>query len=318
MNMKKILVTGDGYEPHHFATLRAAGYDVLHLPGDPPLSEVRDALADASVHLLGGAERFGADEFGLAKKLELISFVGTGIGAFVDEDLARAHGVKTLHTPPVMAPAVAELTVGLLLCVYRVICVQNRAVKQSETPVCVTRELAGARVGMIGLGNIGRRVAAMLSDAFGAQVAYHATTRKPDAELAHNLSYKAFEDLLRWSEVVILALPTNAQTENLIDSARLALLPPNAVLINTAGPRLVDPCALKQALKSGALATAAFDGYYAEPLPDPADDPWGLLALPDDKFIITPHTAAKTPQTWQRMVDHAVRNVVNHASEVQV
>ncbi|WP_219265905.1 D-isomer specific 2-hydroxyacid dehydrogenase family protein [Pseudomonas sp. Xaverov 259] len=315
--MKKLLVTGDGYAPHHFASLRTAGYDIRHLPGDAPHSQVLDELADTSVHLLGGSERFGAHEFGLAKKLELISFVGTGIGAFVDEALAHTHGVKTLHTPPVMAPAVAELTVGLLLCVYRAICVQNREVKQSQASPLVSRELAGARVGVIGLGNIGRRVAAMLSDTFGAQVAYHSTTRKPEAEQAHNLSYMALDDLLRRSEVVVLALPTNAQTENIINAARLALLPASAVLINTAGPRLVDPHALKLALDTGALAAAAFDGYYAEPLPHPADDPWGLLALPDDKFIITPHTAAKTPQTWERMVEHAVSNVLNHAREAQ-
>ena len=67
---------------------------------------------------------------------------------------------------------------------------------------------------------------------------------------------------------------------------------------------------MKRALESGRVAAAAFDGYWEEPLPEPGSDPFGLLALPDSRFVVTPHTAAKSVGTWPRMIDVAVDNVV--------
>jgi phosphoglycerate dehydrogenase-like enzyme len=86
---------------------------------------------------------------------------------------------------------------------------------------------------------------------------------------------------------------------------------PGKLLINTAGAWIVEPVALRAALECGNVRAAAFDGYWIEPLPEIADDPYGLLGLPDHQFVVTPHTAARTPQTWIRMCDQAIQQVID-------
>jgi lactate dehydrogenase-like 2-hydroxyacid dehydrogenase len=262
-------------------------------------------------YILGGDERLDADLIGIAERLTIISFVGTGYRDFIDEDAARAKGISIFNTPAVATLAVAEHTIGLALGLARGLFAQNAAVKHSGIGQPTTREIGEMLVGIIGMGAVGTRVARILRSAFGCTLYYTSRTRKPELEVELEMMFVDLDALFSKCDLIILLASTTTKDE-LVTEARLSLARPGLLLINTANPRLVSPEALKLAIASGQVAAAAFDGYWIEPLPAPDVDPHGLLRLPDRQFVITPHTAAKTRGTWERMVTLAVDNVTRY------
>ncbi len=313
--MLHVCLTGQGYLDKHFSLLSQKGFQVT--PISEPLSseELLSLLPSVDAYVLGGDERFNEPELSVAKKLKVISFVGTGYTSFIDEASAAKHQIAIRSTPSVMAPAVAEHTIGLAIGLQRKLFIQNWQIKQSITAACKTEELSSLCVGIIGMGAIGSRVAKILRHSFGSQVIYVSRHPKKSLEDALQITEVSLDTLFSTADMIILALPTTPETENLIDDARLAQAKPGLIIINTAGARLINPKALKKYIENNTVASAAFDGYYIEPLPSVTDDPYALLSLPDDKFIVTPHTAAKTSQSWCRMVDMAIDNVVGFFSD---
>jgi lactate dehydrogenase-like 2-hydroxyacid dehydrogenase len=240
----------------------------------------------------------------------MISFVGTGIGNFVDESVAVARGVSLFATPGENAAAVAEYTVGLILAATRGILGYNDQVKRGGEPPAQVRELGEATtVGLFGLGNIGERVARILRVAFGANVLYTTRRPRPTAEDALGVERVSVEELFERSQVVSLLAPLTPETEGLVDHRLLSRGAPGLVLVNTGPARVVVAEDLRRAIEGGQVGSAVFDGYWIEPPPSPQEDPFGLLILPDARFSITPHIAAKTPEAWRRMVDGAVANL---------
>jgi phosphogluconate 2-dehydrogenase len=270
---------------------------------------LRATLPNVDAYVLGGDERLDASALSFAHHLALISFVGTGYGSFIDEDAARSRSIAIRSTPGVMTIAVAEHTMGLLLGLVRGLFRQNEAVKRSgswET----TRELRTLTVGIVGLGSIGTRVAQLLRRGFASRVIYTSRTRKPDLEADLGLTFVDAHTLFSAADAVILLAPTTPETVGAFGADYLLRMKAGSFLVNTASAGLVDPTALSEALRSGRVSAAAFDGYWIEPLPAPASDPFGLLTLPDGQFVVTPHTAAKTIGTWDAMIDAAVQNLV--------
>lgn len=306
----RILITGRGFQQPHLDMLLAAGLQIEYVPVIAQ-GHLLELLPEVDGYILGGDERLGADEIRLASRLRLISFVGTDAGNFVDESAAEAHGIVVLRTPAVMASAVAEHTVGLVIGLCRGLFAQNDGVKRTCRWSLPTNELADIDVGIVGMGAVGSRVAKVLSGGFGCRLRYYSRSRKNELERDLSLRFTELRELFASSAVVILLLPTSPETINLVDSSLLSIVPTGMFLVNTAGATLVDPRALLAALLSGQVQSAAFDGYWIEPLPMPKDDPYGLLSLPDDKFVVTPHAAAQTVGTWTRMLDMAVTNVVS-------
>jgi phosphoglycerate dehydrogenase-like enzyme len=311
--MRRILLTGDGYTKEHFGRLATLGFEVIH-EVEVSARRFQGLLPTIEAHILGGNECLDASTLASAVRLRIVSFVGTGYGAFIDEAAARAQGITILNTPEVMAQAVAEHTIGLLIGLVRGLFAQNEAVKRLGNSKPSALELAGMDVGLIGMGAIGTRVARILTTAFGSKVSYTNRSRKPTLESEMGLDFVDINHLFAKSEAILLLVPTTPETTNLVDGSKLSKARHGLLLVNTAGAKLVEPRALKSALDSRQVAAAAFDGYWMEPLPDPASDPYGLLALPDSRFVVTPHTAAKTSGTWSRMIAMAVDNVI-HAFE---
>ena len=241
--------------------------------------------------------------------MQIVSFVGTDVGAFVDEAAAKAKGVLVVNTPGVMASAVAEHTVGLVVGLARGLFAQNEMVKRSGPLKGPTRELAGMAIGIVGMGAIGTRVARILTTAFGCIVCYTSRTRKPTIETELGMRFLDTDELFATSEAVVLLAATTPETTGIVNGSRLSRARAGLLLVNTASATLVDPAALKRALETGRVASAAFDGYWIEPLPAPSSDPFGLLSLPDHLFVVTPHNAARTVGTWNRMIALAVDNI---------
>ena len=158
-------------------------------------------------------------------------------------------------------------------------------------------EIAGRTVGLVGYGEVGRRVAPVLR-ALGARVLYTSSRPKPEAVA----EWRELPELLAESDVVTLHLPLTPENEKFLDAAAFAAMKPGAVLINTARGGLVDQAALYTALTEGTLLAAGLDVFADEPIGD--GEP--LLAL--DNVALMPHVAWLTPETFDRSIDIAVQN----------
>jgi D-3-phosphoglycerate dehydrogenase len=222
--------------------------------------------------------------------LKVITLHGAGVDQ-VDVASARAAGVMVTNIPGANAPAVAEMTIGLMLAVLRQIPLADRRLRTAswEQARQSGRELRGQRVGLVGFGNIARRVAHLLR-AFGAEVAYYDLLgRNSDPQFADCI-FLPLPELLASSDIVSLHLPLTEETHHLISAQRLASFKPGSILINTARGPIVDQAALYEALTSGRLAAAALDVFDPEPLS--SDSP--LLSL--DNVVVTPHLAGSTDE----------------------
>jgi D-3-phosphoglycerate dehydrogenase len=261
-----------------------------------------DRLREADVALnIRGRTLFTAEALGACPKLKLISIWGTGTDN-VDLPAAAARGVTVTNTPGANAVAVAEHTVALMLAVAKQLVPADQAMRQGGWPRNLVPQLRGKRLGLVGTGLIGREVAAM---ARGLGMEVVAWTFHPSARLADSLGlrYVEIDELLRTSDIVSLHLRATPETRHFLNRARLAMLKPGAILVNTARGALIDEAALVECLKEKKIACAGLDVFEAEPLP--AGHP--LLGLPN--VLLTPHAAGMTPEVIQNGLAMAVDNV---------
>lgn len=236
--------------------------------------------------------------------LKLIACNGVGYDA-IDLGWARAHGVAVSNTPDVLSTDVADLALALLLGVFRQLPAADRFVREGawlKGPMPLARRLAGSKVGIVGLGRIGRLIAHRCA-AFDTTVGYNGRTRQEDAPYAYFASLLA---LAEWADALIVVTPGGAQTRHLVSAQVLDALGPTGVLINVARGSVVDQDALVERLRSGRLAGAGLDVFASEP-----DVPEALCALPH--VVLTPHIASATVQTRRAMAGLVVANLVAFA-----
>jgi phosphoglycerate dehydrogenase-like enzyme len=245
--------------------------------------------------------RFSESALNACPSVRMISIWGTGTDN-VDLDACRRRGITVGHTPGVNAHSVAEHTLALMLALTRRIPSLDREVRSGQWPRGLLVQLEGKTLGIVGLGAIGRRVASLAAP-FGLNLL--AATWGVDAGRAATVGARhvPIETLLQQSDIVSLHLRLSAETEAVINRARLALMKPGAFLLNTARGRLVDREALVDALRNGHLAGAALDVFHEEPIS--ANDP--LLALPN--VILTPHNAGMTQEVIDVGLLQTVENV---------
>jgi phosphoglycerate dehydrogenase-like enzyme len=217
-----------------------------------------------------------------------------------------------MNTPGLMTGAVAEHTLGLLLGLQRGLFGHNEAVKRGGARPGPTLALGDSTIGIVGMGAIGQEVARRLRAGFGSDLLYWSRTRRPAAEEALGMANAELAELFGRADAVLLLLASAPETRGIVAARLFDAVRRPIFLVNTAAADLVDPAALRQALDDGRVAAAAFDGYWDEPLPSPAEDRFGLLSCPDSRFVVTPHVAAKTTTAWPRMVDSAVANLLRH------
>lgn len=235
------------------------------------------------------------------QSLRLIACNGVGYDA-IDLEWARQRGIAVSNTPDVLSADVADLALSLLLAVYRQIPQADRFVRQgawARGPFPLGRRLSGSRVGILGLGQIGKRIASRCL-AFDTEVAY--TGRQPQADVAYPY-FSSPLALAQWADVLIAATPGGVATRHLVNGPVLDALGSQGVFINIARGSVVDEAALIERLATGRLAAAGLDVFNQEPfVPDT------LRALPNT--VLSPHIASATVQTRQAMAELLVRNVV--------
>jgi phosphoglycerate dehydrogenase-like enzyme len=255
------------------------------------------AWADAVWHVLRPLS--GAD-LRRGTRLRLVHKLGTGVNT-IDVDAATASGIAVANMPGANAPSAAEGTVLLMLAAMRRLVELDSATRAGEgwptdpTLGETVRDIGDCTVGLVGYGNIARRVERIVT-AMGAEV-LHTSTADDGTP-----SWRPLAELLAASDIVSLHLPLTSASEELIDRSALTLMKPGAVLVNTSRGGVVDETALVDALRSGRLAAAGLDVFAVEPVV--ATNP--LLAL--DNVVVTPHVVWYTRDTMRRYLDHAVDN----------
>lgn len=258
--------------------------------------------------VIAGLDEFNADVFAAAPRLRVVARYGVGLDR-IDLAAAAAHGVTITRTPGANAIAVAEMTIGLLFAVARCISRLDTAVKLGQWPREHGLELTGRRFGIVGFGAIGQEVAqrahalGMTTSAFDPNVA--------DSTLeAAGVTPRGLDDLCANSDVLSVHVPLIKETANLIDGRRIALLPSEAILLNTARGGLVDEMALLSALNRGDLFGAAIDAFVDEP---PRDS--SLVRHP--RVVSTPHAAGHTREATDRMANEAIASLLDVLGDPQ-
>ncbi|MBJ7463029.1 MAG: 2-hydroxyacid dehydrogenase [Mycolicibacterium sp.] len=253
--------------------------------------------ADVIWHVL---RPLSAADLELAAKCRLVHKLGAGVNT-IDVDAATRCGIAVANMPGANAPSVTEGTLLLMLAALRRLPVLDRATREgrgwpSDPGLGETvRDIGGCTVGLVGYGNIAKQVEAVLTT-LGARV-LHTSTRDdghPD--------WRPLPALLTESDIVSLHLPLTSATRHLIDEDALALMKPDAVLVNTARGPIVDEEALAAALREGRLAAAGLDVFAAEPV-EPGNPLLGL-----DNVVLTPHVTWYTVDTMRRYLEVAVDN----------
>jgi glyoxylate reductase len=246
---------------------------------------------------------------------ELLDAAGPGLRGvcnvavgFDNIDLAAcaARGIVVTNTPGVLDDATADLAFGLILDAVRRLGEGERLIRAGKPwqwgmGFMLGHDLRGARLGIVGLGGIGSRVAHR-GRAFGMEIVYSSRSESPyAAELA--ATRLELDELLATSDVVSLHAPLTPQTRHLIGARELALMKPTATLVNTARGAVVDEAALAAALAEGVITAAGLDVFEEEPHVLPA-----LLEL--ENVVLVPHLGSATVETRAAMAELAARNAI--------
>ncbi len=276
--------------------LRSA-HEVTVWPGpEPPTpDQLAFAAQDAEGLLAMLTDRIDSDLLEACPHLRAIANYAVGLDN-IDLDATRARGIAVGNTPDVLTDATADLAFALMLAAARGLPAAEARVRCGgwrtwEPAAYLGRDVHGATLGIVGMGRIGRAVAARAAG-FAMEVIHTGHGGVPVLQL------------LARADFVSLHCPLTPETHHLIDEAALAQMKPTAILVNTARGPIVDPVALRAALVAGEIAGAALDVTDPEPLP--AQD--ALLTAP--RLIVVPHIGSATVATREKMADLAVANLL--------
>ena len=267
-----------------------------------PPDELRARVADKDALVCLLTDAIDRRVIDAAQRLKVISNVAVGYNN-IDVAHARSRGIVVTNTPDVLTESVADFTWAVILAITRRLSEGERLVRRGEwkgwaLDLLLGTELRGKQLGLVGVGRIGRAVAAR-APAFGMRVAY---TSRRQIDFA-GAEHMPLDRLLTTSDIVSLHVPLTPETRHLIDQKALTRMKRSAYLINTARGPVVDEAALAWALQHHLLAGAALDVYENEPAVHP-----DLLSL--ENVLLVPHLASGTTETRTAMADLAAGNVL--------
>ena len=312
MDKKRILISvraDFGGDNPVLTVLREAGFEPIDEYGGPDWADddTREKLGDFD-GIVAGNERFDSSTMANAGRLRIVARYGVGYDR-VDVDHCTQAGVVVTNTPGAMAPAVADLTFGLLLVLVRSICANDAHLKTGgEWVPPIGEDLESLTLGIVGCGLIGTKVVQRAAG-FGMSAVVHDPWA--DAENIRSLGCEvlSLEDLLQQADVVSLHLPLTDDTTGLVDARFLAAMKPGSYLINTARGGLVDEAALITSLQDGHLKGAGLDCQVAEP---PVGTSRELVELPN--VVSTSHVGSLTLSARRKMALAAGKSVADFFS----
>jgi hydroxypyruvate reductase len=238
-------------------------------------------------------------------KLEIIAVNGIGVDA-VDLAKAKARGIYVTVTPDVLTEDVADLAVALMINVSRRIVLADQYVRsgawaKTRQEMPIARKVSGKRVGILGLGRVGKAVAKRL-EAMNMQISYVDVVSNPE------FAYRKCADIIelaRDNDFFVITASASTATRKLVNKDVLEAIGPEGTLVNVARGSIVDEEALVTALQEGKLGAAALDVFADEP-----NVPEALFTMPN--VVLTPHIASGTLETRQAMGELVIRNLEAH------
>lgn len=305
--------------------MKIAILDANTLGSDLDLS-VFDVLGDVSVYGFTAAEdvvvrikdvdviitnkvQLGATNLSQAPKVKLICLTATGSNN-IDKSYTTSRGIVVSNVVSYSTDSVAQHTFALLFYLYEKLSYYDTYVKSGtyagDTMFThfgqVFNEISGKTWGIIGMGNIGRRVAT-IAEAFGCKIIYYSTSGRNTKQKYQQVP---LDVLLAESDIVSIHAPLNAQTDELIDYESMLMMKPSAILLNLGRGRIVIEEDLRQALDEGLIAGAGLDVLEHEPMKP--NNP--LLTFKDStRLLITPHIAWASVEARNRVVDEVKANI---------
>jgi lactate dehydrogenase-like 2-hydroxyacid dehydrogenase len=282
-----VLYMGNVPQPHREVTLSVepGGFEHVFLERDDTPDEVRAKLEEADFIITGA---ISAEQIAQASSVKLIQMPGVGYEK-IDVVAARARGIPVAITPEGTITGVSEHVILLMLAISKHLTEAHNALKTGRWIHNDLRHTAlmleEKRVGILGLGRIGREVAKRLKG-FNVDAVYHDVVRQPsEVERELGVTYLPFEELLQTADLITLHVFLGEGSKHLIGAQELGLMKSTAILINTSRGGVIDETALYTALRSGRIMAAGLDVFEIEPTPP--DNP--ILTL--DNVLVTPHMA---------------------------
>jgi lactate dehydrogenase-like 2-hydroxyacid dehydrogenase len=264
-------------------------------------NEIRAVLTNGTIGL-------NAASIAKLPNLELIGALGAGYEN-IARDAAQARGIVVINGAGTNDDCVADHAFALLLAVVRQIPVLDRACRAGiwRDDLPFQPNFSGKKLGVIGLGNIGKKVARR-AEGFDTEIGYH--NRHPQADS----TYRYFDSpiaLAEWADYLVVATPGGASTKHLVSASVLAALGPKGYVVNVARGSVIDTAVLADALARGAVAGAGLDVYEGEPAP-PA------LLIASDRVVLTPHVGGRSPEAVAASVKLFIDNATRHFAGLSV
>jgi glyoxylate reductase len=247
--------------------------------------------------------------FAALPRLKVVSNFAVGYDN-IDVEAATRAQVLVCNTPGVLDAAVADVTIGMVLCLARKLLDNDRFVRSGawlKGAAPLTADLAGKTIGLLGMGRIGRMVARR-ARAFDMNVIYHNRRRDEETERGGLASFVGRDALFQQSDYVSVHVPLGPETRNSIGEREFSLMKRSAYFLNTARGAVVDEEALIKAMRNGTIAGAGLDVMVQEPLPTSSP----LIDMPN--VVLQPHIGSATVETRRAMIALAVDNMVNAAT----
>lgn len=262
---------------------------------------VKERMHDADVVVISNI-KLSSEVLKSSRKLKMLSVAFTGLD-HIDLDYCKEHNIKVVNASGYATVGVAELTIGLMIDVYRHITLLNQDTRNGKTRNnFLGRQLRSKTVGIIGTGAIGLETAILLKAMGCTIIAWNRTEREEAKKL--NIKYVSLQDLMKQSDIISLHVPLNKETYHLINRDLLSLCKKDAILINTARGNVVDMEALAESLRKGLLAGAGIDVFETEP---PLAKNHPLINAPN--CILTPHLAYATREAFDIRIDIVINNI---------
>lgn len=296
-----LLISGAAFNDEERARLEAA-YPSAYVAGPEEMAAL-DGAARGTIRAMAykGHKPFGGAEMDLFPNLGVIANFGVGYDA-IDVAAASARRIKVTNTPDVLNDDVADLAVALILTQARTMVRGDHWVRagtwaeKGEMPL--VRKVSGARVGIVGLGRIGREIADRLA-AFKMEIHYNSRAEKETPGWIYHADPVSLAGAV---DFLVVALVGGEETRNYVSRAAIKALGPRGVLVNISRGTTVDEGALLDALETGAIAGAGLDVYLNEPRIDPR-----FLAL--ENVVLQPHQGSGTVETRRAMAELQLANI---------
>jgi D-3-phosphoglycerate dehydrogenase len=267
--------------------------------------EIKEKLTDTEI-ILGGVE-INKEFLGFANKLEFVQNIGVGFN-HIDIEACTEHGVLVSNVAEIYTEAVAQHAWGLILSLTKKITKADKAMRARDwkSHNWMGFSVWGKTIGIVGLGNIGSRVAAKARLAFGMKVLAYDPYILPAKAQLFGAELVELDILLSESDIVVLCVPLNNETYHMIGDEQLSLMKKTGYLVNVCRGAVIEQNALIKQLLKNRIKGAALDVYEIEPIPE--DNP--LLEM--NNVVLTPHIASSTKEAVEKTFNGAVSNVIRY------